>query len=347
MFTRCLFLLCLSGVLTLYPRHARGEEPVKVCATVPDLGALVSEVGGELVTVTVFAKPAEDPHFIEAKPSFIKALNEADLFLYTGMEMEVGYAPVLLGSARNARVLAGARGNVDCSRAITPLGVPSGPVDRSMGDVHGSGNPHYLLDPLNGLKVALLLRDRLAELRPAHKKLIEARYEDFRSRVSRAMVGDVLAAKYGADFEKLVLLAEHGKLAAFLDEQGEAQHLGGWLGAMTPHLGAKYVDEHDLWLYFARRFGLRNVGHLEPVPGVPPSTKHLGTVVKKVKEENVRLILAAPYYDPKHARLVSEKSGARVARLAHQVGAVDGAESYLGVFDANVRVVTAALGGGE
>jgi ABC-type Zn uptake system ZnuABC Zn-binding protein ZnuA len=323
--------------------HAQAPPPLKICATTTDLGSLARDIGGDQVAVTIFGKGPEDPHFIEARPSFVKAASDADIFLQLGLGMETGYAPLLLNNARNARVLPNAPGYIDCSRAIEPLGVPAGPVDRSQGDVHGDGNPHYLLDPLNGLKVAALLRDRFTALRPAQKDHFHGRYTDFRNRMARAMVGEALAKEY--EFEKLALLAEHGKLLEFLKSQKQESLLGGWLGAMAPHYGAAYADEHDLWVYFARRFGLRGIGHMEPVAGVTPTTRQLGTLVEKMRTDKVPLILHVPYYDPRHARFVAEKTGARAVTLANQVGAIPDTDDYLAMIDANVRAVAGAVGG--
>ena len=341
--TSLLVLVCCA----LPMRSFAQARPIKVCATVPELGSLVREIGGDQVSVTVFAKATEDPHFIEAKPSFVKATSEADLFVFGGLEMEVGYVPVLLTNSRNAAVLTGSRGYVDCSKVIQPLEVPSGTIDRSLGDVHAAGNPHYLLDPLNGLKVAALLRDTLADQRPEKREYFAARYADFRMRLGVALVGPRLFNKYDKEFEKLAALAEYGRLAPFLKSQGEENMMGGWLGAATPYFGTKYVDEHDLWIYFARRFGLRNVGHMEPVPGVPPTTKHLGELIGRMKQDQVGLIISVPYYDPKHAEFVARQTGAKVARLAHQVGAIQGADDYISMFDADIRALTSALGGGR
>jgi ABC-type Zn uptake system ZnuABC Zn-binding protein ZnuA len=320
------------------PAHA---DPLRVVATTPELGALVRAVGGEDVVVTVLAKPSEDPHFLEAKPSFVKALSQADLYVANGLDMELGYAPVLLRGARNPRVLPGAPGYLDASTAITPLEVPSVPVDRSMGDVHPFGNPHYLLDPLMGLKVAAALRDALSRLRPEQRALFERNFEGLKQRIDVALVGAPLAARYGA--EKMATLYEYGKLMPFLEQQGTAAQLGGWLGQLAPYFGTKAVDDHPIWPYFARRFGLVIVGHLEPKPGIPPTTKHLQEVVELMKADTVPLILAAAYYDPRHAQVVADATGARVARMANQAGARPGTDDYVDMVNYNVAQVVAAL----
>ena len=335
-------LRLLAVALTAAPVAA--AEPLKVVASVPELGSLARAVGGDLVSVTVLAKPTEDPHFVEAKPSYVRALSEADLYVQSGLDLEAGYAPVLLTGARNPRILAGQPGFVDASTAIVPLDVPVVPVDRSMGDVHPFGNPHYLLDPLNGLKVAGLLRDRLTALRPADEAVFTANYDAFRQRMDDALVGAPLARKYGA--EKLARLYEYGKLLPFLEQQGDAAALGGWLGAMAPHRGVRAVDDHPIWTYFARRFGIDIVGHLEPKPGVPPTTRHLQEIVERIKADDVRLILAAAYYDPRHADFVAAQTGAVVVRMANQVGARPGTDDYLAMIDYDVRQVVAALAGG-
>lgn len=315
--------------------------PLRVVATTPDLGSLVRAVGGDAVAVTVLGRPAEDPHFIEARPSYVRELSTADLLVVNGLELETGYVPVLLTGSRNARVQRGADGFLDASVAITPRLVPSAPVDRSQGDVHPFGNPHYLLDPLNGLKVAALLRDTLGRLRPDEAAAFDARYEAFRRRLAAALVGESLAARF--DAEKLAVLHEHGRLLPLLEQQGERAALGGWLGALAPYAGSPAVDDHPIWIYFAARFGLRVIDNLEPKPGIPPTTRHLQQVVELMKAQHVRLILASAYYDPRHAELVASETGARVARMANQVGSRPGTDEYIAMFDYNVRQVVEAL----
>ena len=326
--------------------HAQeGAKPIHVCTTVPELGSLTREVGGDQVSVTVFAKGTEDAHFVEAKPSFIKVLSQCNLYVQVGMDLEIGWAPVLLQNARNGVVLPGAPGYLDASRVISPLEIPTGPVDSSMGDVHPLGNPHYLLDPLNGLKVARLLRDKLIELRPERKAYFEDRYASFSQRLGIALVGERLAKKY--DIEKLAILFERGRLGSFLKQQGEESLLGGWLGLMLPYRGAKAVDDHNMWPYFARRFGIEVIGHMEPKPGIPPTTSHLRDLVERMKAEGVKVVLASSYYDPRHARFISQNTGEKVVNLAHQVGAREGTDNYLAMFDYNIWQLGAALGGGK
>ena len=325
---------------------APAADPVlRVFAITTDLGDLVRQVGGDRVSVIEMVQGREDAHFADARPSFIKELSRADLLVVVGLELEVGYVPLLLDNARNARVLPGGPGYLDASRAIVPLLdaniVPGGVVDRSMGDVHASGNPHYLLDPLRAFEVAKLIAAKLTELRTGDAAYFAGRLEDFRSRMATAMVGAALAAKY--DAFKLAMLAEQGGLATFLDKQGDRAALGGWFGAMLPLAGTKVVDDHQMWLYFARRFGLVVVDHLEPKPGIPPTTAHMKDVIERMKADQVRVVIASPYYDPRHAAFVAEATGAKVVALAHQTGGRDGTGTYLEMMDYNVRTVAAAL----
>ena len=330
----------LLGLLTAAPLQA---QPLQVCATVPELGSLAREIGGDQVAVTVFAKGTEDAHFVVPKPSFIKALSECSLYIQMGMDLEIGWIPPLLQNARNRNILPGNRGYLDASIVITPLEVPTVTVDRSMGDLHPLGNPHYLLDPMNGLRVARVIRNKLVELLPGSAQYFDQRYEDFRQRLGIALVGQALYEKY--DFEKLALLAERGRLVDFLKSQGEESLLGGWLGLMQPYYGAPVVADHRMWPYFAELFGLKVVDHLEPLPGIPPTTQHLNTVIDLMKAQNVKAILASAYYDPRYARFVSENTGAAVVNMAHQAGARPGTENYLDMVDYNVQRLAAALGG--
>jgi ABC-type Zn uptake system ZnuABC Zn-binding protein ZnuA len=322
---------------------AQDQKPLKVVATVPDLGDIAKQVGGDQVEVTTLVKGPEDPHFLEARPSFIKAASDADVFLQVGLELEVGWAPPIIQNSRNPRIQAGAPGSIEAAEAIQVMGIPSGPIDRSMGDVHPAGNPHFLTDPLQGVKVARLLAERFGRIRPSAREGFSSRAEAFAGKVHSALVGEELAKKY--DAEKLAVLFEKGRLEEFLKGQGDEGKLGGWFGELSGHFGATAVADHDLWPYFARRYGLVVVGFLEPKPGVSPTTGHLREVIEMMKAQGVKLILMSPYFDPRHAEFVARDTGAVTATLAHQVGSRPGTDDYLAMCAYNVRELALALKG--
>jgi ABC-type Zn uptake system ZnuABC Zn-binding protein ZnuA len=245
-----------------------------------------------------------------------------------GMQLEMGWVPALQRSARNPDVSPGGRGFVDASTAVVPLEVPAVQIDRSMGDVHPFGNPHYLSDPLNGLRVARLLRDRLSDLRPDRAQAFDARYRAFAKRLVEALVGsDHLG---GRDPEEV---------AAEIEAGDAARPVGGWLGRARARPGIVSVQDHRLWPYFARRFGVALIDTLEPKPGIAPTTSHLADVVAHMKSDGATLILASAYFDPRHAAFVAERTGARVAPMAHQVGSREGTGDYLSTIAHNVTAV--------
>lgn len=336
---------CLAAVLSLsLGARAQDTNPLLVIATVPELGSLAREIGGDQVSVEVLAKPTEDPHFVEPRPSHIKRLNRADLYIQTGMDLEVGWAPPLLQNARNPDVLPGAPGYLDASTGLSALEVPDGTVDRSMGDIHAYGNPHYLSDPLEGLRVAALIRDRMIALRPDERTYFEERYRRFATQLAEALVGKDLVEIYGVEeVPKLARLHAAGRLGAFLDAQGQREQLGGWLGVVIDTYGIQSVDDHAMWPYFARRFGIRIAGHMEPKPGVPPTTRHLQELVTRMRAERIPLILSSAYYNPRHVGFLVEQTDAVAVPLAHQSGAIPGTENYLSMVDYNVNRLVEAL----
>lgn len=337
-------LACMPA-LSFLTGSATQAQTVQVVTSVPEVGSLLREIGGNQVSVIVFAKGTEDPHFVEAKPSFVKAAHHADMLVIVGLSLEIGWTPVILQGARNQTILPGNPGYVDLSKAIQPMEVPTGRVDRAMGDIHPYGNPHYLLDPLNGLKAAALIRDKLSELRPDDKTYFEERYNAFAKKICTGLVGKELAERYSVeDVEKLGLLYQFGKLDAFLKDQKQDSLLGGWLGTMLPYYGTKVVDDHNIWPYFARRFGIQVMAHMEPIPGIQPTTQHLGVVIRQMQAQKVRVVLANAYYDPRHARFIAAQTGATVVSMAHQGSARPGTDDYLSMVDYNVRELAKALG---
>ncbi len=337
--------LIITSIFLLTTSGMTADKPLEICVTVPDAAALVQEIGGERVKVTTFARGPEDPHYIEARPSFVRALADADLFIQTGLELEIGWAPVLLKNARNEKVLPGNPGFLEAGSVIQPVDVPSGVVDRSLGDVHPGGNPHFFTDPISGLKVAGLIKNKLSELRPADIEYFNRRYLDFVKRVGDHLFGHELATKY--DPAKLIILVEHGKLYDFLKMQGDDGKLGGWSGQMRPFEGKKVVADHAVWPYFARTFGFEVVGYLEPKPGIPPTTRHLQEVVAMMKGQDISVILTTPFFDPKHAHLVAAEVGGHIANMAHQVGALPGTDTYITFIDHNVKAIADAFAGNK
>ena len=335
-----------QGCLLLWILFATGvcsALPLKVCCTVPDLGDLCKRVGGEHVEITVFVKSADDPHALEARPSFIKAMSRADLFIQIGLDLEIGWVPAILQACRNRWVQPKGRGFLDASLAIHDRKIDfEGQIDRSYGDVHPEGNPHYLTDPVNGLRVSRLIRDKLIELQPEKSREFELSWNEFKAELASKFVGRYLAEKY--DIEKLATLYEHALLSNFLDKTGETHRLSGWLGKLSKHRGKPAVGDHSSWRYLADRFGINVAIHLEPKPGMTPTIGHLKKVIQHMKAEKVPVLLTASYFPSKHVRFVSDKTGAAILELAHQVGARPGTENYISMIDFNVRQLLNGFG---
>ncbi len=321
---------------------AAGADQLAVCASTADLASLAREIGGERIAIEVFAKGGDDPHFIDARPGFVRALSRADVLIENGLELEVGWLPVVVDQARNAELHPRLPGRIVASDAIAPLGVPGAGVDRSAGDVHALGNPHYLLDPVCALAVARLIRDRLAQVDPAGAEAYRASCEAFTRRLAVALVGEPAVEALGLEATCAAIAA--GTIVAAVRER--SLEPGGWMGALLPYRDAAVVGDHDRWPYFARTFGLRVVAFIEPKPGVSPSSKHLAQLIERMRAEQVKAILVSPFFDAKPVRLVAEAAAVPIAAMCHQVGARDGCDDYLATVAHNVAQVAMALAGG-
>lgn len=318
-------------------------KPHAVVATTADVAALCRAIGGERVAVTCLVPGPQDPHYLDPRPAMLYALQQAELLVETGRDLESGWLPVLSNQCRNPAMQPGQLGRLDASRVVRALQVPTASIDRSAGDLHGNGNPHYLLDPLCGLEVAGLLRDRMAALWPTEKDAFAANFSVFRARLAEAMVGAELAKLYEHDAEQLALAFGKGTLADALKEQGDLGKLAGWFGDLLPHRGAKVVVDHDLWPYFAERFGLVLFGYIEPRPGMTPSTAHLEGLAARMRDAKVLAILASTYFPVRWAEAVAKPTGAQVVAMAHQPGAREGTDDYVAFVGYNVRMIAAAL----
>ncbi len=304
--------MCAGVALLADPvgRVVAAEAPLRIVTTTEDLASIAREVGGDLVAVEAIARGYQDPHFVEAKPSFILKFSLADLLIVVGRELELGWLPPLITSSRNARIQVDAAGYLDPSAGVKILEVPTGQLTRAMGDVHPSGNPHYWLDPGNGRVIAGAIRDRLIALDRVNQATYAQRYADFDRRLAEA--------------EKR------------------------WDAAMRPYKGAKVVTYHRSWPNFTDRFGLDVIGYVEPKPGVPPSPSHTLALITEMKRQQVKVIIIEPYFDAKTPKQIAAQTGAQVLTLAPSVGAMPGVDDYLKLFDFNINLlVTALVKGGK
>jgi len=301
------FGIVLPALLWVLTGGVSAHARLAVVATTADLAALAREIGDAQVEVTTLARPMEDPHFVDPKPSFIVKLNRADVLLHGGAELESGWLPALLNRTPNAKIAAGGPGNLPCNTGVEMLEVPAA-LDRSQGDLHAAGNPHYLVDPVNARIVAQTVAGLFARLDPAHADLYEANREKF--------MGELDA-----------------KLAA-------------WQRQLAPFHGARIAAYHNSWPYFARRFGLRMDLFLEPKPGIPPSPAHLAAVIKTMKEQQVKIIFRDPYVHRRTAEAVANATGAVVVDVTQYPGGVNGTEAgYVAMMDYLVRAAAGALAG--
>jgi zinc/manganese transport system substrate-binding protein len=268
-------------------------EPLRIVAATTDLGAIARAVGGEHVAIDVVARPDRDPHSLEIRPSTMRKTARADLYLEVGLSLDLWSEGIVRGS-RNRDLV-----TVDCSEAIVPLEVPAGPVDASQGDVHPEGNPHYWLDPENGVAVGRHLAKHLAVLDPERAELYRANAEAFAERVH--------------------------------------ERLPGWEARLR---GRSFVEYHRSWVYLAERFGVRIAGQVEPLPGIPPTARHLAALAETIRAEEVPIVIRSPYHAGSPLEFLARETGVRTVVIPSSCGEPT-PESYLDLFD----TVALVLGG--
>jgi zinc/manganese transport system substrate-binding protein len=298
-------LLLFFAALVTQPAWAQGK--LNVVTTTEDLASIAREVGGDQITVEAIAKGYQDPHFVEAKPSFILKLQKADVLAVVGRELEIGWLPPLIQQSRNARIQPGAEGYLDASLHATILEIPAGQVTRAMGDVHPQGNPHYWLDPENGKVIGRSIAEKLGQLRPDDRAYFDQRAADFTARVD--------------DAQKR------------------------WQALMAPYKGTKVVTYHRSFSNFAERFGLAVIGYVEPRPGIPPTPQHTLDLMTEMKRQNVKLVLVEPYFDLKTPNAIGRDTGAKVLVMPPSVGGVKEVSDYLKLFDYDIGLLANALKG--
>jgi zinc/manganese transport system substrate-binding protein len=297
-------LLSVAALAVLAATPPAGAA-VNVVATTEDLADLTRQIGGDQVKVESLARGYQDPHFVEAKPSFILKLAKADLLVVVGRELEIGWLPQLVQQSRNARIQAGASGYLDASLGARILDVPTGPLTRAMGDVHPLGNPHYWLDPANGRRAAQAIAQKLSQLDPGSAAAFAARYADFDRRLA----------------------------------EGEKR----WDALMAPYKGLKVVTYHRSWPNFCERFGLEVVGYVEPKPGIPPSPGHTIQLMREMKRLGVKILLVEPYFDSKTPDSIGRETGAKVLVMPPSVGGEKEITDYIKLFDYDIQLLVAAI----
>lgn len=299
-----LILVATLAVIGPLLSAASAADKIRVVTTIPDLKALTEEVGGNLVEVESLARGTQNAHELEIRPSLMLKLRRADILIENGLELD-SWAEVAVQGANNPKIVRGAPGRVDVSRGIPVLDVPATRVDRSMGDVHPLGNPHYSMDPGMAPIITQNIVDGLARHAPEQRAAFEKNRQAFLARLDEAMAR--------------------------------------WTRAMEPLKGAKVVVYHPQWIYVLNRFGLNQAATLEDRPGIPASPAHLTRVIRQMKEERIKVIIVEPWNDVKLATRVADEAGAKAVVLASMVGGVKGADSYIGTIDHNVSALAQAL----
>ncbi len=277
---------------------------LNIVATTPDLGSIVREIGKNKVEVTSIAKPTEDPHFVDAKPSFIVKLNKADMLVDGGLQLEIGWLPNLVTGARNQKILPGNPGYLVASAGVPVLELPAS-LDRARGDVHPLGNPHFMLDPLNGKIVATQICNRLCQMDEKNGDYYKINLKDFVTRLD--------------------------------------QKFSEWQKMTEPFRDTKIVTYHKTFPYFAKRFNLNVMETLEPKPGIPPSPAHINQIIPMMKNEGVKLIVIEQFRERKIPEFVADQTGAKVVILPIMVGGLKETGDYLSFFDYIINQIISAL----
>ncbi len=299
-------IILLGALLAgLLPVPATAASKLRVVGSTQDLAALAQEVGGDRVEVEFIGRGYQDPHFVEPKPSFLLILRHADLLISVGLQLEIGWLPPLITQCGNPRIQVGAPGNLEAGQFAEILEIPTGVVTRAMGDVHPLGNPHFWLDPENGLRIAKGIEGKLSELRSADAAYFAQRYEDFAKRLKEA--------------EKR------------------------WDVQMKPFRGRKVVTYHRSWPNFAKSFGLDVVGYIEPRPGIPPTPSHVVEIINQMRRDKVKVILVEPYFDLKTPQSIARETGGQVVVLMPSVGGDKPITDYFKLFDYDIGLLVRAF----
>jgi ABC-type Zn uptake system ZnuABC Zn-binding protein ZnuA len=339
--------VAVFAILTLTATPSVATDPVHVVTTLPDYAWAAREIGGDLVQVDAIARGNQDAHFVRPRPSYSMMLRSADLFVTTGLDLEL-WVPTLLDAAGNARVLEGGAGHVAAWPGIEMMDVPTS-TSRSEGDVHVYGNPHIHTEPLN---MALIARNILAGLErvdPGSSTIFRQRERELEDRLHRRLFGDELVELLGGD--TLARLARAGRLHAFLEGKeypagsgrSLADRMGGWMKQSEPLRGRKIIGYHKNWIYFTTRFGIDVVGYVETKPGIPPTPRHVESIIDLIQRRQIRVILSANYFDSAKPQAIADRTDARLVVVPLSTGGEEGIDSYEALIDSWIRRLVEAF----
>lgn len=297
-------LRILTAIIVVLALASACSAKVDVVTSAPNLASLARSIGGDLVNVTSLARPQDDLHFVEPRPSFVTKLKNADMVVIYGMSYDV-WMRTLIDNSRNRKIAPGGAGYVDASVGIRKMEIPAGKIDMSMGELHPQGNPHYLLDPDNARIAAKSILGGLIRVSPGNEDRFRAGYDLFVKRLDTA-----------------------------IDK---------WDKQMRPFKGKPVVTYHKSWIYFTSHFGLDDAGTIEPKPSIPPSPSHVSRLVSEMKKENIKVIMLETFYPRKFPDLIARQTGAGVVVIPHEVGEAKGTDTYISLMDHIVGAVAGGL----
>lgn len=332
------FISFLLLALALSTPAGAAPKKVNVVTTLNVLAGIAKEVGGDRVNATALAKPNQDPHTLVAKPTFKVAAKNANLFVEIGLGLDT-WASAVTDASGNPSIQTGQKGRVVASQGIVTRELPA-TLSKAWGDIHPYGNPHVWLDPANIKQVAANIAAGLTRVDPEGKATYEANLKKFSSKIDDALYGHALVAEYGTN--KLERLSRRNELIDYLKKKKTYDKLGGWLKRAENLRGLKILTYHKTWIYFCDRFGIQIAGEIEEKPGIPPSQDYLATLIKKVKDEKIKVIFIDTIYPTKDGEFVASKTGAKIVASPIDLGGADGTSDYVSLINTLIGRIQAA-----
>jgi zinc/manganese transport system substrate-binding protein len=340
-------LMAISAILG---GPGRPAAPIKIVTSLTTYGAIAREIVGDKGNVTSIAQGDEDPHFVQPKPSFVAVLRDADMFVTTGLDLEL-WVPPLIDRAGNRRVSEGGPGYVTAYTGIHLLEVPTS-LSRSEGDIHQDGNPHIHTDPVNGIIIARNILTGLQRVSPENSAYFAGREQDFEKRVLEATMGPELVGILTVPVAYNLLNSDNSqKLLDFLGQknyQGKPllDRLGGWLKTSEAFRGKEMACYHKEWAYFSNRFKVNCVEYIEAKPGIPPTPGHVQEVIALMKERKIPVLFASNYFDHNQIQLVAQRTGAKAVIVPENTNGAPGVNTYFDLMNTWVNDLAAGFKGG-